>query len=66
MRNIESEKKMHFQKNIVAHATGNCTNELFQWKSNPNLNSEFDFGFSASENKDFPMENEICEIRIQN
>ena len=43
---------MHFQKKIVAHATGNCANELFHWKPNPNVKSEFGFGFSTSESED--------------
>ena len=50
MRISYSEKKMHFQKKIVAHATGNCANELFHWKSNPNVNSEFGFGFGVFDN----------------
>ena len=41
-------KEIHFWKKIVAHATGNCANALSHWKSNPNVNSEFGFGFSAS------------------
>ena len=56
LRILHSEKKMQFQKNLVAHATGNCANELFHWKSNPNVNSEFGFGFSAFDNKDLPFE----------
>ena len=36
-----------FSEKIVAHATGNCANALFHRKSNPNVNSEFGFGFIA-------------------
>ena len=56
MRIFYFEKKIHFWKKIVAHATGNCANELFHWKSNPNVNSEFGFGFNASDCKYLPLE----------
>ena len=53
--NLLSEFDTELEK-IVVHAAGNFSNDLFYWKSNPSLNSEFRFGFSASESADFELE----------
>ena len=51
-------QEIHFWKKTVAYATGNCANELFHWKSNPNVNSELGFGFSAFDCKYCRWKNE--------